>query len=124
MNVVMLILQLALAFLYLSGGAYKLFSFDQLASQFTALPHAGWQAVGVIEIVGGILLVLPTFVKRAGAWTPLVCVLLAIETFALAAIYASYSLELAATNPLVWSVVMGVLVAFVGYRRSASSQQR
>jgi hypothetical protein len=34
-------------------------------------------------------------------------------------VYARYSLKLAATNPLVWAVVMGLLAAFVAYDRYA-----
>ena len=73
MNVLLWVLQGALAFLYLSGGAYKVFKFDALA----------------------------------------------LETLALAGLYARYSLKLAATNPMVWAVVMGLLVAFVAYGRYA-----
>jgi outer membrane murein-binding lipoprotein Lpp len=75
MNVLLWVLQVALAFLYLSGGAYKVFKFDALA----------------------------------------------LETLVLAALYARYSLKLAATNPMVWAAVMGLLVAFVAYGRYALS---
>ena len=80
MNVLLWVLQGALAFLYLSGGAYKVFKFDALANHLRAL---------------------------------------ALETLALAGLYARYSLRLAATNPMVWAVVMGLLVAFVAYGRYA-----
>jgi hypothetical protein len=51
--------------------------------------------------------------------TALGAAVLALETLGLAGLYARYSLELTAANPLVWSVVMGVLVAFVAYGRYA-----
>jgi len=112
MNVLLWIIQVALALLYLSGGAYKTFKFDVLANHMRALPRGGWRALGVIEMVGAVLLVVP-------AVTPLAAAALALETLALAGLYARYSLKLAATNPLVWSVVMGLLVAFVAYGRYA-----
>lgn len=55
MNVILWVLQGVLAFLYLSGGAYKAFAFDEVATQMTALPRGGWTALGVIEMVGGVL---------------------------------------------------------------------
>lgn len=53
--------------------------------------------------------------------TPIAAVVLTLETLTLAVIYARYSLQLAATNPLVWSVVMALVVGFVAYGRLAVS---
>lgn len=121
MNILLWVLQAVLALLYLSGGAYKIFSFDELASQMTALSRGGWRALGVIEILGAVLLIVPAAVKWMPFLTPLAAAVLALETLAIAALYASYSLELAATNPMVWAVVMGLLAAFVAYGRYARS---
>lgn len=119
MNILLWVLQAVLALLYLSGGAYKAFSFAELANQMTALPHGGWRALGVLEMVGAVLLIVPAATKWMPTLTPIAASVLALETLALAGLYASYSLEVAATNPLVWSVVMGLLVAFVAYGRYA-----
>jgi hypothetical protein len=62
----------------------------------------------------------------APGWMPhltaLTAALLTIEALALAAFYAGYSLAVAATNPLVWAVVMALLVAIVAYGRYAPAQ--
>lgn len=121
MNIVLWILQAVLALLYLSGGAYKIFSFDEVATQFSVLPRGAWTALGVIEFTGGLLLILPAAVKWMPTLTPLSASVLALETLALAALYASYSLHIAATNPLVWAAPMGLLAAFVAYGRYALS---
>ena len=42
-----------------------------------------------------------------GGRTPLAAAALAVESVALAAIFARYSLALTATNPLVWVIGMG-----------------
>jgi hypothetical protein len=44
MNVLLWILQAALAFLYFAGGYFKAFKFDELASQFTALSRGALSA--------------------------------------------------------------------------------
>jgi DoxX-like family len=116
-NVLLWCLQLALALLYLAGGAYKTFSFDEVAKQMTALPRGGWAALGVIEMLGAVLLIVPAAARWMPVLTPLAAALLALETLALAAVYAHYSLELAVTNPLVWALAMGLLAAFVAYGR-------
>jgi uncharacterized membrane protein YphA (DoxX/SURF4 family) len=119
MNVLLWVLQVVLALLYLAGGAYKLTSFDQLSNQMTALPPGGWRTLGVLEILGGILLIGPAATKLMPVLTPLAAIVLALETLALAALYARYSLRLNATNPLIWAAVMMLLVAFVAYGRYA-----
>ena len=119
MNALLWVLQIALALLYLSGGAYKAFSFDQVAAQLTALSHGAWRAIGIFEMLGGVLLIVPGALKWKPGLTPIAAAVLALETFALAALYAQYSLQFAATNPLVWALVMGLLAAFVAYGRYA-----
>ena len=121
MNVLLWVLQIALAFLYLSGGAYKVFKFDALANHMRALSRGGWRALGVLEMLGGVLLIVPAATHWMPVLTPFAAAVLALETVALAALYARYSLKLAASNPLVWSVVMGLLSAFVAYGRFALS---
>lgn len=117
MNVALWIVQAVLALLYLSGGAYKTFSFDEIASQMTVLSRNGWGALGVLEMAGALLLIAPAALKWMPMLTPLAAALLALETLGLAFVYAKYSLALSASNPLVWSVVMALLAAFVAYGR-------
>src|SRR6266478_1290971 len=119
MNVLLWILQVALALLYLAGGSYKVFKFDELANHLRALSRGGWRALGVLKMVCAVLLVVPAAAKWMPVLTPLVAAALALETLALAGLYARYSLKLAATNPMVWAVVMGLLSAFVAYGRYA-----
>ena len=119
MNVLLWDFQIALALLYLAGGAYKTFKFDELANQMRALPRSGWRALGVLEMVGAVLLIVPAAARWMPVLTPLAAAALALETLALAGLYARYSLKLAATNPLIWAGVMGLLAAIVAYGRYA-----
>lgn len=119
MNVLLWICQLGLALLYLAGGAYKVFMFDELAGQMVALSRNGWRVLGVIEMTGALLLVVPAVSNRMSGLTPLAAAALALETLALAALYARYSLHVSVANPMVWALAMGVLVIFVAYGRYA-----
>ena len=121
MNVLLWVLQIALALLSLSGGAYKVFMFDELAKvpAMGALARGGWGALGVFEMLCAVLLVVPAAANWMPVLTPLAAAALALESLALAGLYARYSLELTATYPLVWVVVMGLMAAFVAYGRYA-----
>jgi len=119
MNILLWVLQIAVAFLYISGGAYKVFKVDNLAGHFRGLPSNAWRALGVIELVGGVLLVVPAKVTGVPMLTALAAAVLAIESLALAAAYARKSLKLVAANPLVWCATMGLLAALVAYGRYA-----
>jgi hypothetical protein len=119
MNILLWVLQVALALLYLAGGAYKVFSFDELAKQFSALSRGGWRALGVLEMLGAVLLIVPAAANWMPVLTPLAAAVLALETLALAGLYARYSLKLTISNPLVFAVVMGLLAVFVACGRYA-----
>jgi hypothetical protein len=121
MNVLLWVLQVALALLSFGGGAYKVFMFDELAKvpAMGALSRGGWGALGVFEMLCAVLLVVPAAANWMPVLTPLAAAALALESLALAGLYARYSLEVTAINPLVWVVVMGLMAAFVAYGRYA-----
>ena len=121
MNVVLWVLQVALALLAFAGGAYKVFMFDELAKMpaMSALSRGGWGALGVFEMLCAVLLIVPAAAKWKPSVTPLAAAALALESLALAALYAQHSLQLTATNPLVWVVVMGLMAVLVAYGRYA-----
>ena len=121
MNVLLWVLQVVLAVLSIAGGAYKVFSFEELAKMPAtgALPRGGWGALGAFEMLCGILLIVPAATKWMPVLTPLAAAALVLESLVLAVLFARYSLRLAATNPLVWVVGMAVIAAFVAYGRYA-----
>jgi hypothetical protein len=104
-------------------GAYKTFKFAELAGEMPALPHGAWRALGVLEMVGAVLLIVPAASKWMPELTPLAASVLALVTFGLALLYGRYSFKIASTNPLVWAVAMGILSAFVAYGRYAIARQ-
>src|SRR2546425_4198154 len=65
MNVLLWVIQVALALLYLAGGSYKVFKFDALANHMRALPRGGWRALGALEVIGAVLLFVPAVTPLA-----------------------------------------------------------
>ena len=121
MNILLWVVQIAVALLFLVGGGYKTFNPDVVAKRATTLPPGGWRAVGVFEVLGAVLLIVPAAVSRMPILTPLAATGLALESPALAALYARRSRRLVAANPLVYAVPMALLAAFVAYGRFALS---
>ncbi len=117
MNIVLWLLQAGLAFMFVASGAYKLTSAADLTPMFPTVPAIVWQLSGALDVIGAVLLIVPAVLRRKVELTWMGAALLAVETLALAAFYATYSLEMAATNPLPWALVLGVLAAFVAYGR-------
>lgn len=115
MNVLVWILQGVLAFLYLTGGAYKTFNADELLKGAVAFPKAAWMGLGVFEMVGAVLLIVPAALRWKQGLTPVAATALAAETLILAAIYASYSTTFTVENPMPWALVMGILAVTVTY---------
>lgn len=118
LHTVLWIVQAILALLYLSGGAYKAFSFDEVGGQLGTLSLRGWAAVGVVEMVGAVLLIVPAATRWRPGLTTLAAAALTLEALGLTVLYARHSLALSAENPLVWSVVMALLTGFVAYGRA------
>src|SRR5262245_25606489 len=91
MNGFLWVIQAALALLCVSGGIYKASKFDILAMQMPALSGAGWRGVGILEIVCGVLLIMPAAANWMPFITPLAAAMLALETMALSGLYARKS---------------------------------
>ena len=119
MNVIVWIVQIALALFATAGGAFKVFSYAELAKvpAAAALSQDAWTALGGLEILCGVMLILPAALRWMPGLTPLAATVLAVESVGLSALYAQYSTELVATNPLVWVSVMALAAVFVAYGR-------
>src|SRR5687768_13077423 len=107
MNVLLWVVQIALAVLYVAGGAYKVMSGGELANRF-GFARGVWGALGVLEIVGGVLLVAPAALNWMPVLTPLAAGVLVLEALVLIGLYARRSLKLSANNPLPYALLQGV----------------
>ncbi len=117
MNVLLWILQLLAALLYGASGVMKLFMFDRISGEvpsFGALPREAWMALGVLELVCAVGLVVPAAFRWRPALTVVAATLLAIESLVFIGVHASYG----EIGSIVMSGVLGLLMAFVAYGRA------
>jgi hypothetical protein len=117
MNILLWITQAILALLLISGGGYKLFKSAELTAQFSSMSPLGWQMIGVIELLGGVLLVLPASLRFLPNHTSTTALVLLVEAIGISVFYARYSTRMSAENPLVFSALMALMLAFVAYGR-------
>ncbi len=117
MNALLWILQLLAALLYGASGVMKLFMFDRISGEvpsFGALPREAWMALGVLELVCAVGLVVPAAFRWRPALTVVAATLLAIESLVFIGVHASYG----EIGSIVMSGVLGLLMAFVAYGRA------
>lgn len=121
MNILLWVLQIVLAVFCLAGGAYKTFKVDEMAQRVRELSRGGWRALGVLEMLCGVLLIVPTATHWMPILTPLAALALTVESLGISGLYARHSLRLVTANPLPWSLAMAVMAALVAYGRYALS---
>jgi hypothetical protein len=116
MNIPLWVLQVLAALLYGSSGVMKVFMFDKVSADvpsFGALPRRAWMALGILELVCTVGLIVPAALHWQPQLTVLAATLLAIESLVFVGVHVKYH----ETTPMILSGVLGLLMAFVAYGR-------
>ncbi len=116
MNVLLWILQVALAWLCIAGGFFQIFKIEQMQKGVAAmreLPRGLWAFLGVVGCVAGLGLILPGAIGVLPGVTAIAAVIVAVESILISAFYIHYGDR----PPLVYSVAMAALAAFIAYGR-------
>ena len=120
MNILLWVLQVLGALLYGASGVMKVFLFDKVSGDvpsFGALPRKAWTALGVVELVCAVGLIVPAALHWHPALTGVAATVLAIESLLFVWVHVKYR----EIPPIVFSVVLGLLMAFIAYGRSVLS---
>jgi len=116
MNILLWVLQVLAALLYGSSGVMKVFMFEKISQDvpsFGALPREAWMALGILELVCTIGLIVPAAFHWRPQLTILAATLLAIESLVFVWVHVTYH----EMTPLILSGVLGLLMAFIAYGR-------
>lgn len=117
MNVLLWVLQIAAAVLYSASGVMKAFLFDKVSvdvPSFGALPRQAWMALGILELVCVLGLVLPSALTWKPRLTVLAAALLALESLVFIGVHLKYR----EPGAIVLSAALGLILAFVAYGRA------
>jgi uncharacterized membrane protein YphA (DoxX/SURF4 family) len=116
MNVLLWILQIVTALLYTASGVMKVFMFDKVSGDvpsFGALPREAWTGLGILELVCVVGLIVPGVFRWRPSLTVAAATILAIEAIVFIGVHVKYR-EVA---PIIFSAVLGLLMAFIAYGR-------
>jgi hypothetical protein len=116
MNILLWVLQILAVLLYGASGVMKVFMFDKVSEDvpsFGALPREAWMGLGIVELVCAIGLIVPAALHWHPALTVVAATVLAIESLVFVWVHAKYR----ETTTVIFSGVLGLLVAFIAYGR-------
>src|SRR4051812_32006811 len=116
MNILLWVLQILAALLFGASGVMKVFMFDKVSGDvpsFGALPREAWMALGILELVCTVGLIVPAAFHWQPALTGVAATVLAIESLVFIGVHAKYR----EIPPILMSGVLGLLMAFIAYGR-------
>lgn len=117
MNTLLWVLQVLGALVFGASGVMKVFLFDEISRDvptFGALPRGAWIALGVVELVCTVGLVVP----GAFRWRPRLTVLAASVLAAETLIFVWAHVRYAEVGPIAFSGMLGLIMAFIAYGRT------
>ena len=112
----MWVLQVLAALLYGASGVMKVFLFEKVSEDvrsFDALPRKAWMALGILELVCTVGLIVPAALPWRPALTVVAATVLTIESLVFVWVHVKYR----ETTPIILSGVLGLLMAFIVYGR-------
>jgi len=92
----------------------KVFLFDKVTHDvpsFGALPRGAWMALGIMELVCTVGLIVPAAFHRHPSLTIVAAAILAVESVLLVWVHVKYR----EVTPMILISVLGFLMAFVAY---------
>ena len=116
MNILLWVLQVLAALLYGASGVMKVFMFDKISADvpsFGALPREAWRALGIVELVCTVGLIVPAALHWQPALTVVAATVLAIESLVFVGVHAKYR----EITSILMSGALGLLMVFVAYGR-------
>jgi len=116
MNILLWVLQLLAALMYAASGVMKVFMFEKISQDvpsFGALPREGWMALGILELICVVGLIVPSATRWHPSLTVVAATLLAIESVVFVGVHVKYR----EVGSIVMVCVLGLLMAFIAYGR-------
>ncbi|MEY2507063.1 MAG: hypothetical protein QOH01_1392 [Verrucomicrobiota bacterium] len=116
MNILLWVLQALAALLYTASGVMKILMFEKVSADqpsFGALPREAWMALGILELVCVVGLIVPSALPWHPKLTVVAAALLAIESLVFIWVHVKYG----EIRPIIMSAVLGLLMAFIAYGR-------
>lgn len=115
MNIVLWVLQALLAVHTAIGGVWKFSNSEQSVPSLGAIPHGVWLAMGGLELILAVCLILPAFSRSLAILAPVAAVLIAAEML----LFSGLHLRSGDANhgEMIYWLVVAAICAFIAYGR-------
>jgi uncharacterized membrane protein YphA (DoxX/SURF4 family) len=116
MNILLWVLQILAALLYAASGTMKVFMFDKISQDvpsFGALPRQAWTALGIVELICVVGLIVPSALHWHPKLTVMAATILAIESLIFIFVHVKYR----EGSTIIMVIALGLLMAFIAYGR-------
>lgn len=116
MNIFLWVLQVLTACLYAASGVMKAFMFDKVSvgvPSFGALPREAWTALGILELICTVGLIVPAAFHWKPSLTVVAASVLAVESLVFIWVHIQYR----EVPPMIMSGILGLMMAFIAYGR-------
>lgn len=117
MNTLLWVLQGLTALLFGASGVMKVFMFDKVSADvpsFGALPRDAWMALGILELICVVGLIIPSAFRWKPGLTVVAAAVLAIESVLFVWVHIKYR----EVGPIIMSGVLGLVMVFIAYGRA------
>jgi len=116
MNIFLWILQILMALHTLMGAVWKFSnSVEKTMPSLKAIPNGMWLAMGGIEILASIALIIPLFYKPLAFVAPVAAICIAVEMLIFTALH--YLSGDSTIGPIIYWIAVAVICAFIAYGR-------
>jgi hypothetical protein len=115
MNVLLWILQVLLALHTAMGAVWKFFNSQQAVPSLSAIPHAVWLGLSVVELVCCVALVLPAFLQSLAKLPALAAAFIVAEMLLFVAVH--FASGAAVNGQVVYWVAVAAFSAFIAFGR-------
>lgn len=119
MNILLWVLQVILALHTAMGAVWKFSkSAEQTMPSLKAIPRSIWSALGIIELLCSLGLILAAFADNWGILVPLAAIFIASEMLIFIVLHIAAG-EAKNYSPMIYWIVVAAISAFIAYGRFA-----
>ena len=115
MGIVFWVLQVLLALHTAMGAAWKFKHTERSVASLRAIPHGLWLALGVVELVCALFLILPAVARSTGVVAPVAAVIIAAEMLLFTLVHLRSGDK--HHGHVVYWLVVAVICAIIAYGR-------
>ena len=120
MNLLLWVFQVLLALHTLTGAVWKISNSEQAVPSLSALPHGVWLALGGIEVLFGLFLILPAIKKSMAFLAPIAAIGIATEMLLFSGLHISSGDP--THGPIFYWLIVAAFCVFIAYGRFARKE--